>query len=323
MRQVAAANPSNAKIPAMLGQVYFERGLWSQAIPYLEASILNAGNVRGGRNSDTRYYLGIAFRRTDRNVDAATQLREVLRAQPTRYEAICELGEVSLELFRVEEALPLFQRAIPLDPSNERAYAGAARCYRLDKNYDEAMKLYERLVQIRANEPEYLFELGTVYAQLESHEKARRTFLTVIDLIAPGGEPKPESIDRLTECYANLAQTSIAIKNYAEALGHFDSALKLRPNYAPAFDGKGQAYRELENLEQAEVFFKRAIEAAPTKPDYYLNLGVFYHRYKKDTKAALPNYFKYYELGGTDPQVRGWIEEAGGRIPPPIRPDGA
>ena len=96
----------------------------------------------------------------------------------------------------------------------------------------------------------------------------------------------------------------------------FDKALEHYGDNPLAFDGKGQAYRELDMLDEAEDFFQKAVQADPDNPSFLLNIGVLYHQFRQDTERALQYYLAYYERGGTDPNVRQWIEECGGSPPP-------
>ena len=61
---------------------------------------------------DTRYFLAIAYRKTGRKFEAERLLRNVLRGQTTRYEAICELGEIYYELAQYRSALDQFRNGI-------------------------------------------------------------------------------------------------------------------------------------------------------------------------------------------------------------------
>ena len=68
-------------------------------------------------------------------------------------------------------------------------------------------------------------------------------------------------------------------------------------------------YREAEN------YYRQATDADPRNPDFYLALGILYHKNLKDTRKAVVNYQKYLELGGKDKaSVAKWIEECGGTV---------
>jgi len=79
----------------------------------------------------------------------------------------------------------------------------------------------------------------------------------------------------------------------------------------------GQAYRELGDMDKAEDYFKQAIAADPKNPEFQLNMGVLYHKYREQPKAALPYYAAYFENGGSDSRVADWIRECGGTPPGP------
>jgi tetratricopeptide (TPR) repeat protein len=192
---------------------------------------------------------------------------------------------------------------------------GAGRTLRRIDRHHEAALIYEELVKLRDEDYQYFFELGLTYAALDRHQEARETYLKVIELLARQ-DPEAQKFGRLqAEVYTHLGMSSIALKRYNESIEQFDKALRSDGSYVRALYGKGIAYRDLGQLDSAEDHFKRSAEADPDNPEYVLNLGVLHHKFRKDTRQALDYYQKYYQAGGTDPQVAQWIRECGGQPP--------
>jgi tetratricopeptide (TPR) repeat protein len=63
-----------------------------------------------------------------------------------------------------------------------------------------------------------------------------------------------------------------------EAIKLYEKVLKLNPNFAPAYNNLGLAYREI-GLDPVEVawYFKNAIDVDPKFEDAYINLGKSYY----------------------------------------------
>jgi len=319
--------PSRADAQYLLGRIYCEREQWDKVIPAMEKALRGlVGPNASSDRAEARKCLAKAYRSAGENQQAAVQLESLVAAQPARYNARCDLGEIYLIQLDYEEALNQFNQAIRLDEDIYRGYLGAARALRNLNRYQEARENYEKLLDLRDDHPAYLYELGLTYADLGNHTTARDYFRRAVDLIK-GEEPSSEQKageapplsdeyrEILSKVYTQLGLASVAERNYYEAIQNFDRALDSEPDLAAAYDGKGQAYRELGKLEEAEDYFKQALARDPDNPKFLLNLGVFFHKLKKNREKALPYYMKYFEAGGTDPQVRDWIRECGGTPP--------
>lgn len=314
--------PSRADAHYLLGRIYCEREAWDKVIPAMEEALRGlVGPNASSDRADARKCLAKAYRSAGEYQQAAIQLESLVAAQPTRYDARCELGEVYLIQLEHEKALEQFEEAIDIDENIYRGHLGAARALRNLNRYREARESYEKLMELRDNHPAYLYELGLTYADLDNHATARDYFRRTVNLITGKQEEEDappisdENREILSKVYTQLGLTSVAERNYYEAIQNFDRALESHPDLAAAYDGKGQAYRELGKLEEAEDYFKQALARDPDNPKFLLNLGVFFHKLKKNREKALPYYMKYFEAGGTDPQVRDWIRECGGTPP--------
>lgn len=318
LRGVIEHSPSRADAQYVLGRIYCERKDWAETLPRMEKAVgaLVGPNSTSDR-AEARHCLAMAYRNSGRLEDAVVQLQALLAAQPSRYDALCELGEIYQAQLEHQKALTEFSKAIAIDGGIFRAYLGAARTERQLHRYQDAVKSYKKLIELSGNHHAYYFELGLTYADLDDHRAAREQFAKAVTLIneREGSSPSAESKRMLAEAYTQLGLTSIAERNYYEAIQNFDLALANKPGLAAAYDGKGQAFRELGKLEDAEGFFKEAISHEPENPKFLLNLGIFLHKFKKDRAGALPYYMKYFEAGGNDPQVRDWIRECGGTPP--------
>ncbi len=318
LTKIADAHPYEDKAHLILGKIYYDRSDYPHAIPMLETALKNMGTGFGMPIfADCRYYLGIAYRKSGRDKDAVQQLRALLELEPTRYEAICELGEIYFGLGDYTNALTQFNTGLKVEPSTYRAYLGAARTLRRVNRLPEAVTMYEQLIKLKDDNPDYFFELGLTYAAVNRQEEARKVYDKVVELMKTRDPNDPVVKQRLGEVHSYIGLADVALKKYNEAIEVFDKSLGYRPGYPRSLDGKGRAYRELGQLAQAEDFFKQALTADPTNPEFSLSLGVLYHKFKKDTQGALPYYLDYFKKGGSDPQVADWIRECGGTPPGP------
>lgn len=317
LRQIIENRPNESRGHILLGRIYYKREDWGNAMPLLEKALANMqGFAPAGDEHEVRFQLAISYRHTEQDLKALDLLLTVLKAQESRYEAICELGEIYLDLLEHRKALTQFDKGKRIDPGQYRAWLGAGRTLKEMEQYEQALEQYERLFDLTDENPQYLFEMGLIYSAMGDRiEDAHRTYLRVIDLMGDEDEVAPKVRDRLAEVYTNLGLTEVGLQQDYQALEYFDRALSYVPDYAEAINGKGKCYVTLKKLERAEILFKDAIEKAPGNPSYVLSLGVLYHKHMKDSSRALPLYLRYFDLGGVDPNVAEWIRECGGKPP--------
>lgn len=316
LKAVIEKRPLESKARYLLGKIYYERQEYEAAVPLFEQALKNmAGLPFSSELSDLRYSLGICYRKTRQDAKAVAQFSDVLRDQPSRYEVICELGEVYLGLNDLPNALAQAQTGVRVEPTNYRAFLLSGRTLKVMKRYEDALKQYKRLFELRDESPDYLYEMGLIYMAMDRLDDARDTFLKVIQSM-PKAKEKGQKIETgLDKVYVQLGLVTVKKGGNNEAIEYFDKSLAINAALPEALDGKGQAYRALKDLDKAEQFFTQAIKADPNNPSFLLDLGVLYHKDKQDTQTALKYYLAYYQKGGTDPQVRTWIAECGGTPP--------
>jgi len=99
--------------------------------------------------------------------------------------------------------------------------------------------------------------------------------LTVV-AAQPGSVAVTESLPD-AEAYLKRGEASAGAHKYDEAIADYDMAIRLRPDYAEAYNDRGHAYHwKGGNAHQAIADFTRAIELRPDYPTAYNNRGVVY-----------------------------------------------
>jgi len=100
-----------------------------------------------------------------------------------------------------------------------------------------------------------------------------------------------------------LGVLNAASNRLSEALLRYDNALRLKPNYAEAFNNKGNTLNELGKYEDALACFEDALRIMPDYAEAHNNLGNLYHKMGQLKKAEVcyeksielkPNYVEAY-----------------------------
>jgi len=101
------------------------------------------------------------------------------------------------------------------------------------------------------------------------------------------------------EAYNNRGNAYRDLNQLQKALSDYNQAISLKPNYVQAYNNRGNIYYEFKNYKLAVRDYNRSINL---KPDYrlaYLNRGLAYHQLKNRTLAC-KDLQKACQLGDCD-----------------------
>ena len=87
------------------------------------------------------------------------------------------------------------------------------------------------------------------------------------------------------------------------AITEHNESIRLRVDYPNAYNNRALARYKKGDVDGAMSDLNEAIRIKPNDALYYMNRGIIYHN-KGDYYAAVADYQKYFDLGGTNEQVR-------------------
>ena len=158
-------------------------------------------------------------------------------------------------------ALPLFQRAVELDPNFAIAYAEVSASYnnlnQVGQAAQSARKAYELRDKVSERErlgieaTYYLFVTGELEKAAESYEQWQQIY------------------PRDAVPYGNLGFISATLGDFEKALKETLEAMRLRPDDALSYANLGTIYVSLNRLDEAEASYKQA-EEHKLKGEYLL-----------------------------------------------------
>jgi len=225
---------------------------------------------------------------------AAEAFEQTLKLDPKRQQARMKLGQVFMQLGRVEEARALkgefmefsqdnkdiaraaglekegkpdeaeklYRQILTRDPDNVSAMRLWARLGIQQKQYPDAEALLTQAVKKAPNFSQAWADLVTVQYEQEKFEDAIKSAKRLIEL-----EP------RVPNGHLLMASACASAGRHRDALGSFDNALEIAPDHVGALCGKGHVYRTIGDQDGAIAAFRRSIKANPLIAEPYWGLA--------------------------------------------------
>lgn len=122
--------------------------------------------------SEAKVELGYVFAKQRRLLEAYKLLFPIAQAEPTNARAFAVLGFVLLSAGRFDDARQLFLTAVKLNRRESLSWAGCGILNFYLNKIDDSLLCLQEAVYRDANQPDYWFVLGQVYARAERFKEA-------------------------------------------------------------------------------------------------------------------------------------------------------
>jgi tetratricopeptide (TPR) repeat protein len=137
-----------AQLLGVAGGVFFLNGEWlNAAISFKKAEAIAPLVERD------RFTLAMAYIRLDRRDWAKDALAKLAAEFPRNALYLYWLGRIEYDAQQYRTAIARFEQVIALDPQMMRAYDNLGLCYDYLGQYDEAVKHYNRAIELNRNQP--------------------------------------------------------------------------------------------------------------------------------------------------------------------------
>jgi Tfp pilus assembly protein PilF len=130
-------------------------------------------------------------------------------------------GRTLLDLWRADEALMDFQKAVAIEPNSAAPLNNCGISLILLRRYEEALKTLDRALSIAPGLPELFTNKGSALKHLGRFDEALANFGRAIAL-------RPD----YAEAHSNLGNCLDEMGRYGEALSCYEDALALQPEHA-------------------------------------------------------------------------------------------
>jgi len=238
-------------------------GLGSQFVIGLKAVNCDTGDVLGGAQEQAASKEGVLKAMDNAAICLRSKLGESLSSVQKYATPVEEATTPSLEALQAYSlgrktrfakgetaSMPFYKRAVELDPNFALPYAAMAVAYsnlnEVGRGADNARKAYS--LREKVSEPERFAIEAAYYLQATGElEKAEQTY-----------ELWQQTYPRDDAPYSNVAFISASLGNWEKTLEETREELRLEPNNESNYLNVGNAYANLNRLDEAEVVYKQA-----------------------------------------------------------------
>lgn len=199
---------------------------------------------------------------------------------------------------RIEKVTGLFRRAIKEDSNFWEAYYNLGIVYFNSGSYQKALEQFNKVIIALPGFDKPYFGRGLIYEKQNKYKLAIEDFKRVTKFNPNDYKP-----------YFYLGKISIKDKNFKDAQDYLNHSIKLNPDYAPTYFQLGNIFYVQSKYRKAISYYKKAVKLNDKNADYRLKLGdtyyrsqIFYNALEEiDASIALDptNYVAYFLRGIT------------------------
>lgn len=213
---------------------------------------------------------------------------KAIQLNPENDKAWNNLGAAYYYLKNYNKAIEYANKASQLNPKNDSAWNNLGNAYSSLGDYNKAIEYLNKAIQLNSKNASAWNNLGLTYYSLGDYNKTIEYCNKAIQL-----NPKNDSAwNNLGFAYKNLG-------NYDKSIEYLNKAIQLNPKSYSALNNLGWVYNELGDYNKAIEYLNKAIQLNPKNDMAWNNLGVAYY-YLKNYNKALDCFNKAVELNPND-----------------------
>lgn len=273
-----------------LAIVYFNKGLYDEAIEELERALRIDSNFVLARNN-----LDIILKKTGRLEEKIEKLVRTIDREPYDEQKTLELADTYRKLNRYSQAIIFYRKVLDFNPGSFEAHYGLGITLKLLGKYDDALEEIKTALEIKIS-PDVYRTLGEIYFNKGIIDLAIRNFQESIMLdpslaeghfllgFALGEKGKvDESLEEVKKAIAlnpALAQFEPNLPiDIKEHKGHWEflkeqlGTPKISDNEYQVHYNLGMTYRNKGLFNEAKREFEECLKLQPTNPDLHLVFG--------------------------------------------------
>lgn len=213
------------------------------------------------KNPALYFKRAVMYRKLNEDSLAMLDFKKAISLDSTKALYYSALGELLFDHKDVSGSVPLFQKALALNPDDEKSHLKMAKVFLFTAEYPKAFVEINTVLRTNVYNPEAYFLKGMCYKNMKDTAKAISSFQTAV-------QTDPQFADG----YMQLALLYEAKKDPL-ALRYYENAYNANKKDLEPIYGQGMFWQNQEKYEEAKKVYKRIILLDANYPKAYYNLG--------------------------------------------------
>ena len=272
LTSVLRVAPGDADALNLLGTIRAQQGRLKEAETLFNRAVRSNGQLVGAHMNLAYLYL-----LENAPEKAISELREVVRLDPSNAEAAYKLARALLSQGHVDDCIRFVEDAVQSGgpQSNPFLLTVLGDAYFKKGSSDKAWETYQRAVNLNGNDQDAVLGLVRI-AHLRGDARTVGVYLARARQIAADS---PDLLYR-------FAVIALEIGSFDEARSGLERAIQLKPGQASYFVALGAVWLKKPDLFEAERDFRRALELEPGNAQGQMYLGYTLLKQKKYPEAG-------------------------------------
>ena len=259
--------PSLTNAHFFLGLSLAESGRCNEALPYLEKDYARVPEPQLKR------VMGTDALRCAMNVGDPDKAIDFVRSMKRDFPDDPDLLYLSSHLFS-DLSTQASQRLLMMAPGSYQAHQLNAEVLEIQGKFHEAGEEYRKVLALNPGLGGIHYELGRL---LLVGDRGPNTL----------PEAQHEFEEELKNDPGNAApEYELGARQWNDAIGHFERAAELDPQFAEALIGLGKSLVSAGRVQEAVAALERAVKLDPANPNAHYQLSFAYRRLGRDQEAA-------------------------------------
>ena len=297
LKKLAEKYPGNARYPILIGDLFLEKKEMDMALeyyrmayvidpenPYYTVSMANYYELAGNPEAaEEQVRLALVNNKLDVELKVGILTRYIQQLQRNRsgteganalFQTLLEQHPEDIELKQLyasllsmqgnkEEARFQLQLVTEMDPVREDAWQQLLNLALQEQDFDEAILVCRKSLEIFPDEPLYYFYMGGAYYQQKNYPEAINTYRDGLAIIPDEDRSlRSDFHGQIGDAYYQMKRTEDAFASYEEALKYNERNIVVLNNYS--------YYLALSktDLDKAERMSSQTIRLQPNNPTY-------------------------------------------------------
>lgn len=266
------------------GGVYHAYALTAPAKEcYLNASRLAPEDFRWA------YLLGKLLQQEGSAEEALARYGAARKLRPDYVPVFVSLGDVYLELNRLDEAEASYTAALAANEKNAAALYGLGQAALSRRSYERAARYFEKALALAPEANRLHYALAMAYRGLGQTEKARAELALSGTVGVRAADPLVDGLRELVKgarLHLIRGRAALDARRFADAADEFRKAVAAEPGSVPAHFNLGAALSQLGDPGGAVEQFEKTLQLDPAHANAHYNLGLLLARQNQHERAV-------------------------------------